>query len=180
MVLARVLRAPPRCSGAARSALARDPRQDRARVSDDRPVGQLERGHLRVSGRLPERVARALAQKRDRMSVGGDHLLVLDPLRTQSFLHAATRMYPWAAVIAMAHIQGRRWGHCQLLLQLPSMEDQTTCLGLPRRRAPAPVDRGTVRNARALAFASERRPARAIADWCSCRSESAPTTTTVA
>ena len=43
------------------------------------------------AGFILQRLARALAQERDRAAVGGDHLVVLDP-GAQRLLHAATRM----------------------------------------------------------------------------------------
>jgi hypothetical protein len=57
----------PKCSTdrPAESGLARDPGQDGARVGDDRPVRQLERRQLRVSGRLAQLFPRALAEERD-------------------------------------------------------------------------------------------------------------------
>src|SRR5215217_6066063 len=93
------------------SGMTRDPGQDGARVGDDRPVRQLERRQLRVSGRLAQLFARALAEERDRMTVGGDHLLVLDVRGTECLLYPATRMPPRAPVIAVAHIQRRRFDH---------------------------------------------------------------------
>jgi hypothetical protein len=45
------------------------------------------------------------------MAVGGNHLLVLDSRGTKCLLHAATRMPPRAPVIAVTHVQRRRFGH---------------------------------------------------------------------
>jgi hypothetical protein len=66
------------------------------------PSGSLSAGSFvspvasRNSSREP------LTEERDRMAVGGDHLLVLDPGVTECLLHPATRMPARASVIAMA------------------------------------------------------------------------------
>src|SRR5262245_3630519 len=88
-----------------------DPAEDAARVRDDRPVGQLQRGHLRVAGRGSQLLARSPAQERNRIAVGGDHLVVVDARGAQRLLHAAARVNPGPAVIAVADI--KRWllGH---------------------------------------------------------------------
>src|SRR4051794_20947712 len=92
-----------------------DPRLDRARVREHRAVGQLEGGQLRVPGRLAQRVARSLAQERDRVAVRRDHLLVVDARRAERLLDPAAGMDPGAAVVAVAHEQGRDIGHGRLL-----------------------------------------------------------------
>ena len=71
------------------------------------PSGSFSAGSFVVSGRLAQLVTRALAQERDRVAVGGDHLVVLDARGAERLLHAATRMDPRAAVIAVADEQGR-------------------------------------------------------------------------
>src|SRR4051795_9059790 len=68
-----------------------DPGQNGLGVGEDRPVGQLERRKLRVAGCLSQLLARALAQKRDRTAVSGNHLVVFDSLRAERLLHSATR-----------------------------------------------------------------------------------------
>ena len=74
-------------------------------------VGQLERRQLRVSCRFAQLIPRALAEERDRVAVGGNHLLVLDSRGTECLLHAATRMPRRAPVIAVTHVQRRRFDH---------------------------------------------------------------------
>jgi hypothetical protein len=93
------------------SALLLSPGQDGTRVSDDSPVGQFERRHLRVSGFSAQLLPRTLPQERDRMARRGDHLLVFDPSSTERLLDPPTRMHPRAAVIAVADIERRVLGH---------------------------------------------------------------------
>src|SRR5215213_7525684 len=144
-------------------ALTRDPGQDGARVGDDRPVRQLERWQLGVSGRLAQLVPRALAEERDRMAVGGDHLLVLDSRGTECLLHPATRMPPRPSVIAVAHIQRRRFGQ-------HGRPPAARGLAIDRREtarsnrlpatAPAPQDRRTGKNSSPARFLEQATRAR--------------------
>ena len=55
-------------------------------------------------------LARAAAQKRNRMAVAGDDLLVEDVLRAQSLLHSAAWMDLGAAVVPVADIERRGVG----------------------------------------------------------------------
>jgi hypothetical protein len=136
----------PRLAGE-QSVLPRDPSEDRARVGDDGPVGQLERRELRVSGGLAQFVARTLPKEWDRVAVGGDDLSALDSRCAERLLHPATGMYAWAAVIAVADVQGRCLGH-GILLQLvarpflletsvPAEKARITARSLPATRRAA-------------------------------------------
>src|ERR1039458_9382197 len=65
-------RAAPRAPG-----LRIDPRENRAGVGDDRPVGQLERRQFCWAGRGSQVFARFVAQERERITVTGDHFFVM-------------------------------------------------------------------------------------------------------
>src|SRR5215213_3542734 len=117
-------------------------------MGDDRPVRQLERRQLRVSGRLAQRFSRALAEERDRMPVGGDHLLVVEFRGTKRLLHPATWMHPRALVIAVAHVQRWRFGHhgppvVPSLMLAVGAEDAASQSRLPNAAGPVNGRTGT-------------------------------------
>jgi hypothetical protein len=110
-------------------------------MGDDRPVGQLDRRQLRVSGRFAQLVTRALAEEGDRMAVGGDSLLLVDPGVIECLLHTATRMSPRATVIAVANEQRRSFGHLALLSSARKLICKAETVLSTRNTAP--LDRGT-------------------------------------
>ena len=87
-----------------------DPLADRARVSQDRAVGQLQRRQLFLTGRLTQLGTRAFALPRPRAAASGDHLVVLDLRSAEGLLHAAARMHPRAAIVAVADEERRLLG----------------------------------------------------------------------
>ena len=112
-------------------------------MGGDGTVRQLERRQLGGSGRCPQLVARALAQERDRVAVSRAHLVVIDPRTAKRLLNSATRMYPRAAVISVAHEQRRLVGH-SLLRFLGTLRQG----GLAPERAPAAPGRAGTRRLR--------------------------------
>src|SRR5690242_2312483 len=84
------------------------PGEDGLRVREHGAVRQLQRGQLLLTCGGLELVARSLPQERNRVAVGGDHLLVLDVLLVHRLLHAAARMHLRAALVAVADVE--RWG----------------------------------------------------------------------
>src|SRR5262249_16851097 len=85
-------------------------------MGHDGAVWELHRRQLVRAGCRPELVAGAFAQERNRTAVGGDDLLVLDSLRLERFLHAAARVNPRPALVAVAHIQRGLIGHAPPLV----------------------------------------------------------------
>src|SRR5438105_6764505 len=94
-----------------RSALLLDPGQDGARVLDGGAIRKLQRRQLRISRLRAQLLARPLAQEGDRAAMRGDYLVVLDSGGPEGFLHAAARMLPGAAIVAVANEEREILGH---------------------------------------------------------------------
>jgi len=73
------------------------------------------------------------------MAVGGNHLLILDFRGTECLLHPATRMPPRAPIIAVTHVERRRFGHVVLLefAGSPSIAKETAASNRLLATAPA-------------------------------------------
>src|SRR5438552_2395095 len=124
-------------SGDMRLRLRVDPLADRARVRQDRAVGQLQRRQLFLTGRLTQLGTRSFALPRPRAAASGDHLVVLDLRSEEGLLHAAVRMHPRAAIVAVADEERRLVGGGLSHGGVETSEDPLASESRPRARARA-------------------------------------------